>query len=96
MEPQTLLKIARLRTLAARSGKAFDVVRFATDRGFALATLRQLTESDDEGLVVLSLEVMQALGMIRVDRPEPPAAPEAPPAAPPKAGLADRYVGRLR
>lgn len=89
-----LLKIARLRTLAARSGQAFDVVRFATDRAFAQATLHKLTETDDEALIVLSLEVMQALGMIQVDRAATPA-PAAGPAER-KDGLADRYVGRLR
>jgi hypothetical protein len=31
MEQATLIKIARLRTLSARHGKPFDVVRFATD-----------------------------------------------------------------
>ena len=94
MDQQALLKIARLRTLAARSGQAFDVVRFATDRAFAQATLHKLTETDDEALIVLSLEVMQALGMIQVDRAAPPAPAAAP--AERKDGLADRYVGRLR
>ena len=56
MEQQTLLKIARLRTHAARSGRAFDVVRFAQDPAFAKATLQQLMDSDDEALIVLGLD----------------------------------------
>lgn len=100
MEQNTLLKIARLRTLAARKGRAFDVARFAQDRGFAESTLQQLMNADDEDLMVLGLEVMQALGMIRVDQAAPPPAPAAAPAAAaPKKAPAEpdqRYVGRLR
>jgi hypothetical protein len=97
MEQQTLLKIARLRTHAARSGRAFDVVRFAQDRAFAKSTLQQLMDCDDEALIVLGLEVMQSLGMVKLDppaTPEPPAA--AAPASPSKDDRADRYIGRLR
>jgi hypothetical protein len=97
MEQQTLLKIARLRTHAARSGRAFDVVRLAQDRAFARSTLQQLLGCDDEALNLLGMEVMQALGMVKLDAP---AAPEAPAAAAPapqsRDDRADRYVGRLR
>jgi hypothetical protein len=99
MEQQTLLKIARLRTHAARSGRAFDVVRFAQDRAFAKATLQQLMDSDDETLIVLGLELMQALGMVKLDataEPAAPAAAAAAPPAPPKDDRSDRYIGRLR
>jgi hypothetical protein len=100
MEQQTLLKIARLRTHAARSGRAFDVVRFAQDRAFAKSTLQQLMDSDDEALIVLGLEVMQALGMVKLDAAAEPAAPAAPaaasPAPQPKEDRSDRYIGRLR
>jgi hypothetical protein len=95
MEQHTLLKIARLRTHAARSGRAFDVVRFAQDRAFAESTLRHLLDSDDEALVVQGLELMQALGMVKLDPPPAPPAPE-PPAPPATDTRADRYVGRLR
>jgi hypothetical protein len=95
MEQNTLLKIARLRTLAARKGHPFDVARFAQDRAFAESTLQQLMNADDEELVLLGLEVMQALGMVRVDHaaPVPPPAPARKKAAPEPD---QRYVGRLR
>jgi hypothetical protein len=54
-------------------------------------------DCDDEALIVLGLEVMQSLGMVRLDQPatpEPPAA--AAPASPSKDDRADRYIGRLR
>lgn len=97
MEQSTLLKIARLRTLAARKGRAFDVARFAQDRGFAQATLQALMDTDDEGLLLLGLEVMQALGMVGADQAAAAApAPPAPPPPKPKAEIDTRYVGRLR
>lgn len=102
MEQSTLLKIARLRTLAARKGRAFDVARFATDRAFAEATLHTLMDTDDEDLLVLGLEVMQSLGFVKADQAPPPAAAPVPAPAPksqPKEGkdeIASRYVGRLR
>jgi hypothetical protein len=102
MEQSTLLKIARLRTLAARKGRAFDVARFAQDRAFAEATLHALMDTDDEALLLLGLELMQALGMVQADQaapaapPAPAAAPAPPPAAKPKTAVDTRYVGRLR
>jgi len=102
MEQNTLLKIARLRTLAARKGRAFDVARFAQDRAFAEATLHTLMDTDDEDLLVLGLEVMQGLGFVQADQaaaPPPAAAAPAPAPAPkakPKDEIASRYVGRLR
>lgn len=97
MEQSTLIKIARLRTLAARQGKAFDVVRFAGDRQFAQATLQSVLDTDDEELVVLGLELMDALKMVTLNQ-----APAAMPVAPQQAAQAaqstkaSRYVGRLR
>lgn len=97
MEQSTLIKIARLRTLAARQGKAFDVVRFAGDRQFAQATLQSVLDTDDEELVVLGLELMDALKMVTLNQ-----APAAVPVAPQQAAQAaqatkaSRYVGRLR
>ncbi len=96
MEQSTLIKIARLRTLAARHGKAFDVVRFAGDRQFAHSTLQSVLDTDDENLMVLGLELMDALKMVTVDaRPAPAATPLPPaPVRPPPAE--NKYVGRLR
>ncbi|WP_119156904.1 hypothetical protein [Caldimonas tepidiphila] len=95
MDQASLQKIARLRTLAARQGKNFDVVRFATDREFALQTLTAVMDTTDEELLMAGLELMNSLRMI----PEPqPAAPPAAakPAGAPSEPSGGRYVGRLR
>ena len=97
VEQSTLIKIARLRTLAARHGKAFDVVRFAGDRQFAQATLQSVLDTDDENLMVLGLELMDALKMVNLEaRPEVPPPAPARPAAAPAPDLSGRYIGRLR
>jgi hypothetical protein len=96
MEQATLLQIARLRTLAARKGKPFDVARFATDRAFAHATLHALLTTEDEELLVAGLSMLDALGMtagLTGSEPAPPLTP-APPAPP--AVAPGKYVGRLR
>ena len=100
MEQSTLIKIARLRTLAARHGKAFDVVRFAGDRQFAQSTLQSVLDTDDENLMVLGLELMDALKMVTLDAkpaPAPAPRPQPPAAAPAPAPAAEnKYIGRLR
>lgn len=98
MEQSTLLKIARLRTLSARNGKAFDVVRFATDQQFARDTLTTVLDTDDEQVLMLGLELMDALKMVTLDAPPVPVpAPAAPgPAPSPADATTTRYIGRLR
>lgn len=101
MDQATLQKIARLRTLSARQGKSFDVVQFATDHEFAKKTLIQVMDTSDEELLLVGLEVMNALQMI----PAAKSAPAVPAAAktasvsdekPTNSTIEQRYVGRLR
>lgn len=92
MDQNTLLKIARLRSLAARHGKAFDVVRFAEDPAFARQTLTQLLDTNESELLVAGLELMNALKMMAPMEPPRTAAPSA--AEPSEHDK--RYVGRLR
>jgi hypothetical protein len=99
MEQATLLKIARLRTMASRHGKAFDVVRFVGDRAFAMQTLSHVMDTEDEQLLLVGLEVMTALKMVQspaAPAPVPPPVARKPPAEPPPAGSDGRYIGRLR
>ncbi len=110
MDNKQLVRLARLRSLAARGGHAFDLMRFVEDRSYAHQTLAELMTLDHEDLVVLALEVLNDLKQAD----EPAAAPVAPAAAAaaavapgpaPAPGPAvsahraaheSRYVGRLR
>jgi hypothetical protein len=101
MEQTTLLQIARLRTIAARKGKPFDVVRFATDREFSKATLKALLDTDDEDLLLAGLKTMDAMNMTSgatrptALAPTPPAGAVTPePAA--RGVDPKKYVGGLR
>lgn len=69
MQNRTLVKIAQFRTLAARKGKTFDVVRFASDRDFALSTLTQMLNDCDEELLLAGIEVMDAMGLMPAKGP---------------------------
>jgi hypothetical protein len=91
MEQGTLLKIAQFRTLAARKGKVFDVVRFASDRQFASQTLTQVLADADEELLIAGLALMDLLGMTQGARSggsPPPSPRHAAPAAAPMAAAA--------
>ena len=99
MEQIVLQKIARLRSLAAKQGQAFDVVRFACDAVYARQTLVALLSTDDENLLVLGLELLQALGMVDLNLapPNPPAdVPTQPPTQTDIAKASRSYVGTLR
>jgi hypothetical protein len=102
MDNKHLIRLARLRNLAARAGRPFDLMRFVEDRGFAHDTLAALMQHENEDLVVLSLEV---LAQMKADEAPPPAPmPEPTPVRPPapsaaderRAALESRYIGRLR
>lgn len=100
MDQGTLLKIAKLRTMASRQGKGFDVVRFASDRAFARETLAAIMDTEDEPLLMAGLELMEALKMTASDN-EPAAVPPTvatatPPPPPTPKAIDQRYVGRLR
>ncbi len=107
MDQTTLIKIARLRTLAARKGKAFDVVRFVGDRPYANQVLTDVMDTDEEDVLVLGLQLMQLMGLGAGPTPNEAAASpstaraergavavsKAESAAP---GKTERYIGRLR
>jgi len=58
MDQKDLVKLARLRTMAARADHPFDLMRFVEDRSHALRTLNRLMQIDDEPLLVQCLEVL--------------------------------------
>jgi hypothetical protein len=73
MQNHTLVKIAQFRTMAARKGKAFDVVRFASDRDFALSTLTQMLNDCDEELHLAGMALMDAMGLVSTKASAKPA-----------------------
>jgi hypothetical protein len=96
LDQTTLIKIARLRTLSARQGKPFDVVRFVADSSFAQQVLAEVMDTTDEDVLLLGLDLMQSLGLVKVGTPPPPPPSAAAAPAPAAAELDKRYVGRLR
>jgi len=94
MDNKKLLRLARLRSVAAKANLPFDLMRFTEDRDYAAECLHKLMDSSNEELLLLCLEVKSDLF------PAPAAAPVPAPLQLPKPaerGAADqRYVGRLR
>jgi len=89
MQNRTLVKIAQFRTLAARKGKTFDVVRFASDRDFALSTLTQMLNDCDEELLLAGMALMDAMGLVS-------AKATAKTAAAPSANAESEFLARQR
>lgn len=96
MEQATLIQMARLRTMAARKGKPFDVARFASDREFSKHTLKTLLDTEDEELIVAGLQMMEALKMTVPTHSTSKASEAALQPLSPKPPEASKYIGRLR
>jgi hypothetical protein len=96
MEQKTLQLIAKLRRLAGKHGKPFDVLRFSQDSEYAKTTLSDLVDTEDEELILVGLSLQQAMSSSTSSKVEEVrvAAPPAPAAAP--APGVRSYVGRLR
>lgn len=99
MEQKTLQLIAKLRRLAGRQGKPFDVLKFSEDSGYAQSTLSQLMDTEDEEILVTGLSLQQAMTSL----PTAPSAqevvvkPDPVSAAPTDVPSGVRsYIGRLR
>ncbi|GAA6141996.1 hypothetical protein [Hydrogenophaga sp. 5NK40-0174] len=111
MEQKTLQLIAKLRRLAGRQGKPFDVLKFSEDSEYAQSTLTGLMDTDDEDVLVTGLSLQQALTSIpsrpetqevRTRTGEPLTSSTSPSPAPssasdtPRSSGARTYNGRLR
>lgn len=86
MDQQTLQKLARLRILAAKEGKAFDLVKFVSDRVYAKDTLTAVLASEQEETLLLGMDVMSLFGLM----------PAQPVAGPEEKKEEERYVRSLR
>ena len=69
MDQNTLVRMLRLRTLAARKGVPFDVERFAADRPYAKSTLKALLQIDDDALQAACWQTMDMLKLTTTSRP---------------------------
>jgi hypothetical protein len=92
MKQAVLQKIARLRSLVAKQGRAFDVVRFACENSYARETLVSLLSTDDEQILLLGLDLLQELGLVEVAQPPASAAKDPVRGTQP----ARHYIGTLR
>ena len=98
MNPATLQLVATFRKLSGRQGKPFDVMRFVADAAYARECLAVALDTEDEALLLVGLQLQQAMGLNT-----PTAAPQAakasappPPAAAPPDTSRNNYIGRLR
>jgi hypothetical protein len=100
MKQETLIMVAKLRRLAVKQGKSFDVARFVTDLGFAKTVLDDVLDSDDEEVLLTGLTLMRELGFTTVipvvQAPIQPAVSPAPAVPVPPKTQGNTYIGRLR
>lgn len=87
LEPATMALLAKIKILAKKMGTNIDLVKMTEDRNYATLTLQDLSNSDDQELVLIVINLMDKFGMIKAplaqDNSEEPNAQ-------------GRYVGALR
>lgn len=96
MNQETLILVAKLRRLAARQGKAFDVARFVTDAQFAKTVFDDVLNSDDEEMLLTGLSLMKEMGMTLLAPALVPVPTPAPNVDAPAKTQGKTYIGRLR
>ncbi|HET19704.1 MAG TPA: hypothetical protein ENO16_03755 [Chromatiales bacterium] len=92
MDSDTMQKLARFKIMARRlGGFNVDIFRMAQETGYAREMLQRAQEVESENLILLAIELYEALGLL--DEPKAKAAPREP--APPVEEVGDgggRYV----
>ncbi|MCB4366278.1 hypothetical protein KIH07_21290 [Hydrogenophaga taeniospiralis] len=97
MNPATLQLLAKFRKLSGRQGKPFDVMQFVTDAAYARQCLALTLDTEDEELLLVGLQLQQAMGLnTPTATPPAPANASPPPAEEPPASSRNNYIGRLR
>ncbi len=93
MDGEVLKKLAKLKLLVKRSGgQSIEVSTIISDRQYARNVLTAAEESDNEELILLALELKDALGLLATV-PEPaPAEARKPEPEPPSSS--DKIAGR--
>ena len=64
LDPATMALLAKLKVLAKKTGINLDLVKMSGDRGYAELTLKALSDSDDQELVLIVIQLMNQFGMI--------------------------------
>lgn len=86
-DPATMALLAKLKVLAKKTGINLDLVKMSGDKGYAELTLKALSDSDDQELVLIVIQLMNQFGMISAPADE---------AAPDDGSTTGRYIGALR
>lgn len=84
----TLTLLAKVKTLAKKMGVNVDLLRIGEDREYTAQVLSQLSNSDDQELVLMVINLMNHFGLIK--------APKAAAAGAAEDDGKERYVGKLR
>lgn len=95
---QELLKLLTKLKIQGKKlmGLEIDIVRLSSDRPYATETLKQLTASDDEDLVMSAITFMGKLGLVATPVEPEPAAAVADAGETGGDPIQGKYTGRLR
>ena len=87
LDPATLALLAKLKVLAKKTGTNLDLIKMSGDRGYAELALKELSNTDDQELVLIVIQLMNQFGMI--DAPAGTGKTE-------ESKDGERYIGALR
>ena len=87
LDPATMALLAKLKVLAKKTGINLDLVKMSGDKGYAELTLKALSDSDDQELVLIVIQLMNQFGMIGAPAGQ---------AATDEGSATGRYIGALR
>jgi hypothetical protein len=84
----TLTLLAKLKMLAKKMGINVDLMKIGEDKEYTADVLSQLSNSDDQELVMIVINLMNQFGLIK--------APKTVAAGATEDSTKERYVGKLR
>ncbi|OZB80899.1 MAG: hypothetical protein B7X28_05900 [Halothiobacillus sp. 13-55-253] len=89
MQMMARFKLKLLRVLSVK----VDTYRFLADKEYAMSVLKTADQSEDEDLLVLSMQVSDYLGLLETPEiPEPANKPKSKPGKAPEEEKKDRYL----
>lgn len=95
MDQELLKLLTKIKIMGKRvMGMEIDIMRLNSDRQYASNTLKHLSGSENEELVMIAIEFMGKLGLLEAESPEPEPAAET--AGGGDDTVSSRYTGRLR